>query len=317
MSLIESPAVALSPTQQHALEQLPSRVAEALLRFRDNLLARFPDQIKHVILYGSFARGEAHEESDIDVMVVVSWEEERSPDGWYRSHYGDPHWEAITNLSVDATLACERFVEVYALGEARFNLHSDVAVEARREGLELLNARLSGGRLVAGRVDTEAGYARPDRSRSIREGPPAGDEVAREPADLSQPRTWLFLADEKLGVARDLARDAHYDDALSKAYYAVFYGAKAALLSIGVKVKSHSGAISEFGRRFVTTGRVDQRFSAIHSSLSRARLRSDYDPYPRVDKRRAEQAIRDAETFTARARELVEEELSSRGAFPA
>jgi len=54
-------------------------VAGALSRFCDRLLARFGDQILRVILYGSFARGEAHAESDVDVMIVVGWEFEKLP----------------------------------------------------------------------------------------------------------------------------------------------------------------------------------------------------------------------------------------------
>jgi hypothetical protein len=58
--MIESPALERAEIQQHALEKMPPRVREALARFVDALLARFPGEIRRVILYGSFARGEAH-----------------------------------------------------------------------------------------------------------------------------------------------------------------------------------------------------------------------------------------------------------------
>jgi len=50
---------------------------EVLTRYRDALLANFPDQLQRLILFGSQARGDATAESDIDVLVVVSWEEEK------------------------------------------------------------------------------------------------------------------------------------------------------------------------------------------------------------------------------------------------
>ena len=50
---------------------------EVLARYRDALLARFPDQLQRLILFGSQARGDATAESDIDVLVVVNWEEEK------------------------------------------------------------------------------------------------------------------------------------------------------------------------------------------------------------------------------------------------
>jgi len=50
---------------------------EVLTRYRDALLVHFPDQLQRLILFGSQARGDATAESDIDILVVVSWEEEK------------------------------------------------------------------------------------------------------------------------------------------------------------------------------------------------------------------------------------------------
>ncbi|MDH4137415.1 MAG: nucleotidyltransferase domain-containing protein [Anaerolineae bacterium] len=60
---------------------------EVLARYRDALLARFPDQLQRLILFGSQARGDATAESDIDVLVVANWESER------RFH----EWSPLTN----------------------------------------------------------------------------------------------------------------------------------------------------------------------------------------------------------------------------
>lgn len=38
---------------------------------RDNLLSRLPGVIQHIVMYGSYARGEAEEDSDVDVLVIV------------------------------------------------------------------------------------------------------------------------------------------------------------------------------------------------------------------------------------------------------
>ena len=40
-------------------------------------------------------------------------------------------------------------------------------------------------------------------------------------------------AEDKLAAARSLLRDAHLDDAISRAYYAAFHAASAALLAPG------------------------------------------------------------------------------------
>lgn len=43
---------------------------------RDQLLNRLPGIIQRIVMYGSYARGEAREDSDIDVLVIV---DESSP----------------------------------------------------------------------------------------------------------------------------------------------------------------------------------------------------------------------------------------------
>jgi predicted nucleotidyltransferase len=50
---------------------LPAAVAAALDRFRGALGRRFGARLREVILFGSYARGDAHEGSDVDVLVVV------------------------------------------------------------------------------------------------------------------------------------------------------------------------------------------------------------------------------------------------------
>lgn len=42
-----------------------------LLQIKNHLISTYKDGIKHIILYGSFARGEATEKSDIDLLIVV------------------------------------------------------------------------------------------------------------------------------------------------------------------------------------------------------------------------------------------------------
>jgi len=43
----------------------------ALDRFKQALTARFGARLRELTLFGSYARGEAHEDSDVDVLVVI------------------------------------------------------------------------------------------------------------------------------------------------------------------------------------------------------------------------------------------------------
>ena len=46
-------------------------VLELVREFRDHLAALYGERLKGVYLYGSYARGEAREDSDIDVAVIL------------------------------------------------------------------------------------------------------------------------------------------------------------------------------------------------------------------------------------------------------
>jgi predicted nucleotidyltransferase len=58
-------------THKLASMTLPPAVEEALGRFREALRARYGDRLVQLKLFGSFASGDAWEESDADVLVLL------------------------------------------------------------------------------------------------------------------------------------------------------------------------------------------------------------------------------------------------------
>jgi predicted nucleotidyltransferase len=74
----------LTPNERAALTTLVERLRE---RYGDNLL--------RVVLFGSKARGDFDDESDLDVLIVA-----RMPEGDYRRH-----WNEIVDLTWDIELA--------------------------------------------------------------------------------------------------------------------------------------------------------------------------------------------------------------------
>jgi uncharacterized protein len=54
---------------------LPSPFKDALEKFVSEAVQTYPDEILRIILFGSLARGEAREDSDMDIMVIVRVED--------------------------------------------------------------------------------------------------------------------------------------------------------------------------------------------------------------------------------------------------
>ncbi len=57
---------------QSMIKNLPESKRKAIEEFVRGLRKKYGDRVKKVILFGSVARGDFHEESDIDVLVIGS-----------------------------------------------------------------------------------------------------------------------------------------------------------------------------------------------------------------------------------------------------
>jgi predicted nucleotidyltransferase len=122
-------------------QQPPER--EVLVKYRDALLARFPNQLQRLILFGSQARGEAAAESDIDVLVVVDWDEQRLPGGFYAAPFSDSRWQAIVDAASDLSLEYGIYVSPLVMSERRFREWSPLVQRVKEEGIEIWKRRSS------------------------------------------------------------------------------------------------------------------------------------------------------------------------------
>ena len=114
---------------------VPLAIQETLSDFRDRLLTLFPDDIQQIILYGSYARGEATSDSDIDVMVVVRWTDPDRPDGHYLGKLVDSRWKAIVDTATDVFIEHgPPYLSLLVIGESLFETNPEVAKHARTEG---------------------------------------------------------------------------------------------------------------------------------------------------------------------------------------
>ncbi len=96
-----------------------------------------------------------------------------------------------------------------------------------------------------------------------------------------------------------------YPDAVSRAYYAMLYAARAALASRGISAKTHGGTLHRFGETFVVPGRVPEDLARIFGKAMFLRQRADYAATVRPGRDDAETVLRDAERFVEAVRKLL------------
>ncbi len=118
------------------------------------------------------------------------------------------------------------------------------------------------------------------------------------------PRSTEFLqaARRRLAAAEVVAGEDP-STALSAAYYAMLYAARAALSERGITAKTHRGTWHEFRAAFVESGELDAELAASVQKIQPEREQADYDAWaaPAED---ANRAIEIAHDFLAAIEKL-------------
>lgn len=120
-------------------------------------------------------------------------------------------------------------------------------------------------------------------------------------------RLRLEYAHEELETARDNIARGHFRAAVSRAYYAVFYIATAALFSHSVQRSKHAGVESAFSQFLVKPGHIEPEYSRLYQRARRQREEADYADDPQVDETTAQQTLADAERFVDRLERFLRE----------
>lgn len=99
-----------------------------------------------------------------------------------------------------------------------------------------------------------------------------------------------------LQAAQRLLETKDYDFAISRAYYAMFYSAQAALLDEGLEYSSHAAVVAHFGQHFIKSNLLPRRLGKALTRAFRSRMVSDYElPMPSVAE--AKGILSDAQDF--------------------
>jgi uncharacterized protein (UPF0332 family) len=94
-----------------------------------------------------------------------------------------------------------------------------------------------------------------------------------------------------------LLKDSDYESSVSRAYYAMFYAAEAALLTKGLSYSSHKGVISGFGEHFIKTGVFPKEMARELNRAFEKRQLGDYEYTTAVSKEDACRLLETANDF--------------------
>jgi len=125
---------------------------------------------------------------------------------------------------------------------------------------------------------------------------------------MSTAEAHMEKASRRLSVAERLLQDGEYEDSISRAYYAMYHAAKAALATIDVFPRTHEGLVSEFGKRFVLTGTFPKELGRALAEAKAARETYEYSVTAEIDEAEARTILEDATEFVAAIDRFIKEE---------
>lgn len=244
----------LSPEEQDVVEEYVGR-----------LKARFGSRIEAVKLYGSKARGDYSQESDIDLLIVADKRE-----GLVRE---------VVDLAVEVAG------------------HSDILLSPK----------------VVEKQDffrLQTYWTSPYLDWEERKG----ELEVMEKGELRLRIVKLLdKSRKKIRAARLLLREGEYEDAISRAYYAMFLSAKALLLTQHLEPKTHRGLLAMLSEHFVKTRQLDARYRKMIAAAKELRENSDYFEDYEGFLEEAEETVKDAEEFGHKMRELIDQWQAQQG----
>ncbi|MDI6760956.1 MAG: HEPN domain-containing protein [Candidatus Brocadiaceae bacterium] len=118
----------------------------------------------------------------------------------------------------------------------------------------------------------------------------------RKDAELSRKlKTIMTKGRDSLGVAKQLHKQNHFNDAASRTYYAVFHSLQAILLTKNLSFSKHSAVLSAFNKEFVHGGVFSNDFYTKIIRIFKDRQVGDYAYEMAVSRESSEADVTDAE----------------------
>lgn len=112
---------------------------------------------------------------------------------------------------------------------------------------------------------------------------------------------------ETLKEAEVMKREAFYNAAINRLYYACYYAAIALLLKYDVQAQTHNGVKTMLGLHFISTGRLPLKVGKTFGTLFEKRHSGDYDDFAYCDQELVDDLYPQAEIFIDAVAGLVKE----------
>ncbi|WP_292364557.1 MULTISPECIES: HEPN domain-containing protein [unclassified Methanoculleus] len=120
---------------------------------------------------------------------------------------------------------------------------------------------------------------------------------------------------QRLDAARILCTEGHHEDAINRAYYAMYLAALALLHRKGVEIKTHAGLISAIGSLYVKTGELPPEHGRALNLIEELREEVDYTICREIMREEVVSIIAKAMDFVTCAELICTEDYTNESAY--
>jgi uncharacterized protein (UPF0332 family) len=116
----------------------------------------------------------------------------------------------------------------------------------------------------------------------------------------------VHKAEKRLEASKKLFFEGFYDDAINRAYFAMFLITKALFKTKKIEVKTHKGLIMKFGQEFVKSGIIEKKFGKILHEAEELREEADYSLFRDITEKETQEILNNAEEFILEVKKFLE-----------
>lgn len=249
----------------------------ALNAYKNYLLRELPGQIERIILYGSKARGDGKPDSDLDLLIELKA-------GLTQQDPANEStiWRTATDGAYDVLIERQVDMSPFFATPEELKKWRPMWEAIQREGVEIWR-----------------------QPHALKSPWPQWTEAELDKAQEEQIEIRWMLAEEKLNTARADLKEERWRDAISRAYYAMYYASKAMLMELGMDPHKHQGVISFVNQHIVHVGFSNPKYGKTLEDAFKARQDADYNFSYVPSEKDAADAVRNAKAYLDEAKEIL------------
>ncbi|MBW8049913.1 MAG: HEPN domain-containing protein [Cytophagales bacterium] len=267
-------------------------IEKILIDVKKAVTKLYGERLSKLILYGSQARGEATEYSDIDLLIVL------------KGRMNEKKETNRRDIIYDLILKYNEEISGFVVSENQYKTNNmPFYLNVRNDGIDLLKS---------GEILTPQKMKKIYYERKLKNNGKPFHENFRPMKFKKEIKILIDKSKREFSDAELLFKNESYEGSVSRCYYSIFHAAQAALLTNNIDPFGfqHKTIVSKFGELFIKTGIFPKDMSKYFIDTKDKREEADYDSVVGfISKEEAATKIENGKEFNQTIENYIQKEM--------